>query len=371
MKQAIIIPLLLIIAVNSPAQTVRCLVGTTDDKLQSIAICDLDEGTGKLKLTGKCYAGFGSGYLTISSDKKFLYCVSTEKFKGDNTSSQIKAFQIMDGGNSLQPLNQQSSMGQDPCHISITTNNKFVLIANYGSGNAAVYPVSSVGSLSPSSGFVQHTGKGSNSARQEGPHAHYITTSANGKFAFIADLGIDKIMIYELTAKGELNPSKEQPYLQMAAGAGPRHLVIHPNNKQIFIANELNSTVVACDYDAKIGKLTITDTQSALPDGFTGNNTCAAIRVHPNGKFLYCSNRGQNSIAVFAIEENGKLKKIQNFGEGLGIVRDFNITPSGKYILAGNLNLNNIKLLKVNDDGTLAATSETVEFNQPSCFVYY
>jgi len=371
MKQAIITLFLLIIAANLLAQTVRCFVGTTDDNLQSIAICELEEVTGKLKLTSKCNAAAGAGYLTISSDKKFLYCVSSEKFKGDNTSNQIKAFQIMDGGNKLQPLNQQSSMGQNPCHISLTTNNKFVLIANYSSGNAAVYPVSSVGSLLPASGFVQHTGIGVNPARQEAPHAHYITPSTNGKFAYIVDLGIDKIMIYELTAKGELISHKEQPYLQMTPGAGPRHLVIHPNNNQMFIANELNSTVVACDYDAKSGKLTITDTQSSLPEGFTGNNTTAAIRVHPNGKFVYCSNRGQNSIAVFAVEANGKLKKLQNFGEGLGVVRDFNITPSGNYILAGNLNLNNIVLLKVNSDGTLSATGETVEFNQPSCFVYY
>ena len=268
----------------------------------------------------------------------------------------------------LTPLNQQPSRGSAPCHLVVDRAGKTLLLANYGGGSVAAFPIGPDGRLGESTAFVQHSGSSTNPQRQKEPHAHSINLDAANRFAVAADLGLDKVLVYRFdAAKGTLSPN-EPPSTSVKAGSGPRHFAFHPNGRNAYVINEIASTVTAFQYDAAQGVLKEVQTLSTLPKGYTGDTSTAEVQVHPSGKFLYGSNRGHDSIAVFAIEANGTLRYIENTPTGGSTPRNFGISPDGKYLLAANQKSDNVVVFRIDPkSGRLTSTGNTLEVPSPVC----
>ncbi len=354
------------------AQKTTFIVGTTDRNLEeAVAIYHLDEKTGDMELFKRTKGGTRPGYLALSNDKHFLFAVSSKNFEGLEKEQSINAFRINDEVSELSHINQQPSRGKNPTHISVNPVYDIVYAANYSNGSVVSYAFDKNGRLTPPLSSFQHKGSGPNDDRQKGPHAHYIHASMNGKYVYSADLGIDKIMIYKQKKNGEITPNGKHEFLQLEPGSGPRHMAFHANGEWVFILTELSNEVVACEINNENGSLEIIDKKSTLDVDPSAYTKAAAIRIHPNGKYLYASNRGVNSIAVFEIMDDGRLTSMGNYFEDIGVVRDFNISPSGKYLVAGNQDQNEIVLLKINEDGSLQTTGKTLPVSQPSCVIFY
>lgn len=347
------------------SQPTRFLVGTTNGEVSaSVAVCDLDEHQEALTIVTKLNAGKRPGYLVINDD--YLYAVSTDlQGKDQNT---LRAFALQNNGTDLKLLSEVSSKGINPCYVSINKSVPALFAANYSSGSVVQYQIRSDGSLGEPWYFQQFEGSSVNAKRQQGPHAHYIHPTVDNQFALTADLGTDKVMVHRLNQQGKMSVYEKQPYFELPAGSGPRHLEFHPNNQWVYVLNELNSTISTVKYqngEFKVGK-----TISTLPQDFKDESSSAAVRIHPSGHYLYSSNRGSDSISVYAIDKQGDLTRIQTFGEGLGWVRDFNVTPSGKFIVAGNEKTDQVVLLKLKADGQIAHRISSVDVPSPSCFVF-
>jgi len=308
-------------------------------------------------------------FLAIHPNHRFLYAVNeTGDYKGQK-SGAVTAFSIDHGTGKLTQLNQVASGGADPCYITVDKSGKYVLVANYTGGSIAVFPVLADGRLGEASAFIQHSGHGANPKRQEGPHAHSIDLPADNRFAIVDDLGLDETLVYKFdSAKGSLTLN-DPPFAQAAAGAGPRHFAFHPNGKFGYVLDEMGSTVSAFSYDGAKGVLHPLQIISSLPKGFTGQNDAAEIEVHPSGKFLYASNRGHDSIAVFAIDQKqGTLTPIEYVPTKGASPRNFAIDPIGKLILAENEKSDNIVVFRIDlQTGRLTPTGKVLDISQPVC----
>jgi 6-phosphogluconolactonase len=279
----------------------------------------------------------------------------------------VTAFAVGSDGK-LTLLNQQPSRGSAPCHLVVDRVGKSLLLANYGGGSVAAFSIGPDGRLGQSTGFVQHSGSSVNPQRQKEPHAHSINLDAANRFAVAADLGLDQVLVYRFDgAKGTLSPN-EPPSTSVKAGSGPRHFAFHPNGRNAYVINELASTVTAFQYDAAQGVLKETQTLSTLPKDFTGTSHTAEVQVHPSGKFLYGSNRGHDSIAVFTIEANGTLRYVENTPTGGSTPRNFGISPDGKFLLAANQKSDNVVVFRIDPkSGRLTSTGNTLEVPSPVC----
>src|SRR5439155_17476460 len=237
----------------------------------------------------------------------------------------------------LRLLNQQASLGANPCYVEVDDGRRFVLIANYTGSNVAVFPVQRDGSLGEATDMKQYQGSSVNRERQEGPHAHCIVLDPTNRFAYSCDLGTDKIMIFLFDARnGKLMPN-EQPWVQVKPGAGPRHLTLHPSGKYVFVLNELHSTITTFARDPGKGSLKELQTLSTLPADFKGTSWSADIHVSADGRFVYCSNRGHDSIAIFRIEpRNGALTSVGHESTRGMTPRNFAIDPTGSFLLVAN-----------------------------------
>jgi 6-phosphogluconolactonase len=309
-------------------------------------------------------------FLAIDKDKKYLYAVNeTIEYEGKK-SGAVSAFAIDRKTGDLNFLNKQPSLGGAPCHISVSDNGKFVLVANYVGGNVSVFPIGKNGSLGAAVDLKQHSGSGLNRQRQEAAHAHSIILDRENRFAFANDLGIDKIMIYRFDDEtGKLEPNAAQPFYRTKAGAGPRHFKFHPNGKFAFVINELDMTISALDYDARRGTLKEIQSVPTLPAGFSGSNTCADIHVSPDGAFLYGSNRGHESIVSYKIDEKtGKLEYVEHVSTGGKTPRNFAITPNGRFLLAANQNSDSIVTFRIDEKtGKLTPTENRATAASPVC----
>jgi 6-phosphogluconolactonase len=337
-------------------------VGTGDRSPNSVITrCNLDLATGKISIVDSTVHAMAPGYLAISPNKKNLYAVS-----GDN---KITAFSI-GADKKLTPLNSQSSEGANPCHVSIHPSGKMAFLANYSGGNISAYTLKSDGSLNPPSYTEQYTGSGPNEKRQEKAHAHYVASSPDGKYVYAADLGTDKIMNYTVdVSSGKLSPNPAQPFFSVKPGSGPRHFAIGNSGKSLFLLNELSATVTACKIE-KNGVISEIKTYETIPAGLTGNIS-AAVHIHPNGKFIYVSNRGHNSITGFKILPNGELELIEEITLAISIPRDFNIDPSGKFMVIGNQDKNNLTVYNVDArTGKLTFLNESVSIKAPLCITF-
>jgi 6-phosphogluconolactonase len=305
-------------------------------------------------------------FLSISPNHQFLYAISEG---GNPSASSISAFTLDVAAGKLTFLNKQPVGGSGPCYVEVDASGKSALVANYGSGSFAAFPVASDGKLQTMSGFIQDKGSSVDPARQEGPHAHCLVAGPDGRFAYGCDLGLDKVMIFKFDPeKGTMVPN-EPAFAQVKPGSGPRHIAFHPNGKWAFVINEMASTITVFSYAAANGALQEIQTISALPEDFSAPSTCAEVAVHPSGKFVYGSNRGDDSIAVFACdEESGKLTIIERVSSGGKTPRQFEIDPTGRYLLAANQDSNTVVVFRIDGaSGRLQPTGSKVQSDNPMC----
>ena len=324
----------------------------------------LDTATGELKLLGLAAEAKNPSFLAVHPNGKFLYAAI------EDSGGAVGAFAVEKDG-TLRLLNNESSRGAGNCHVSVDPSGKVVLAANYGSGSIACLPVREDGSVATASSAVQHTGKGPNASRQEGPHAHSIY--ANGDFAYACDLGTDDVFVYRLDAvKGTLTPN-DPPSGKVPPGSGPRHLAFHPKGGFAYTNNEMTCSVTTFAHDAKKGTLSAMQTLSTLPEGYaqSAKDSTAEIFCHPNGRFLYVSNRGHDSIAVFAIGGDGKLTPVQNAPASVKEPRGFALSPDGGWLIAAGQNSNTLASHKVDPTtGKLTPAAQVADIGAPVCVVF-
>lgn len=367
-------PLLLVLSFTmlvSPAaaESFRVYFGTyTGKDSQGIYVATFDAETGKLGESQLAAETVNPSFVAIHPSKKFLYAVGEiGDFQGKKTGG-VSAFAIDAATGKLTLLNQQSSEGAGPCHVIVDNAGKTVLVANYGGGSCASLPVGADGTLGKAVSVMQHKGNSVDKSRQEGPHAHSINLDAANKHAFCADLGLDRILIYKFDPAKSTLTTNVPPAGMVAPGSGPRHFAFHPTGKFAYVCNEMTSTITAFAYNPENGELTELHTLSTIPQPTPGNST-AEIVVHPSGKFVYVSNRGHDSLAMYAIDSaTGKLTSLGNAPTGGKTPRNFNIDPTGKWVLAANQSSSTVTIHAIDQaTGKITPTGQSVAVGAPVC----
>lgn len=369
---ATLIPLMALAAGRTAEDSIghwRVYVGTyTGGISEGIYSTEFDAETGALREATLAAAMENPSFLAMHPSLPVLYAVGESGADGGT----VSAFRIEGEGGTLTPINRVSSVGGGPCHVAVSPSGRHAAVANYGGGSVIVFPLGDDGALGEASAFVQHEGKGPNPKRQEGPHAHGVYFDETGRHLFVVDLGLDKIMIYDFDdATGSLSPH-DPPHASVDQGEGPRHMAFHPKGRFAYVVNEMGNTVTAFAYESASGGLHSIGTVPTLPESFSEENTTAEIAVHPNGRLLYASNRGHDSIATYEIDSSsGKLRVIGHTSTGGATPRHFAIDPSGKYLLAANQESDTIVVFRVNpSEGTLKSTGEEAVVGSPVCVVF-
>lgn len=305
-------------------------------------------------------------FLAVHPSRQWLYAVSEVETTDGKKGGGVTAFLINQSTGTLTKINSQATGGGAPCYLSVDKKGKCVLVANYSGGSINALPIKDDGSLGEPASFIQHTGKSINKQRQEGPHAHSINVSADNRFAFAADLGTDEILVYRLDAdKALLTPHQ---VVKTPAGGGPRHLSFHPNRQYAYVNNEITSSVTAYRFDAASGMLTELGTVSTIPADFKSENSTAETKVAANGKFVYVSNRGHDSIAIFEVKEDGTLIPKDHVSTQGKTPRNFNLI--GNYLLAANQDTGNVVVFRIDEKtGSLTPTGSSVKVSMPVCIV--
>lgn len=344
-------------------------IGTYTRGSGGIHLLEMDPATGALTNKGLVAECVSPSFLTISRDGRYVFAVNeTADYSGAATGS-VSAFARDSASGKLTLLNVQSSNGSYPCHITVSRSGRHVIVANYGSGTVAVLPVKPDGRLEPASCVLQHRGSSVNKSRQEGPHSHSVNFDPANRFALACDLGTDQILIYQYDdARGTLTPN-DPAFIATRKGAGPRHLAFHPKGRLVYVINELDSTIASYRYDPDMGTLRDIDVIATLPKDFTGESTTAHVVVHPTGRWVYGSNRGHDSLAVYAVNPASGALRLVGFQPTLGKTpRNFACDPSGKYIVAANQDSNTVVVFKVDlKTGMPVPTGHQTEVPQPVC----
>ena len=358
----------LILPLQAAPKELLVYIGTyTRTEEQGIHWLKLDLGSGELTAVGKLAGQKNPSFLAIHPNKKFLYAVNEIGNYNGEKAGGVSAYAIDSESGALTFLNQQSSKGGAPCHLSVDATGRNVLVANYTSGSVASLPIARNGRLRKANAFVQHTGSSVLVPRQSAPHGHSINVSPGNKFAVAADLGLDKVLVYRFDAKkGALTPAG---FAKVAPGAGPRHFAFHPNGKYGYVINEITLTVTAFGWDEGQGRLNELQTITTLPEKRAKGMSTAEVQVHPSGKFLYGSNRGHNTIAVFAIDPmTGELKAVQHQST-LGMTpRNFGLDPTGQFLIVANQSSGDIFTFRINQaTGKLTPTGHKIEIPMPVC----
>jgi len=355
---------------EKPAGQLRVYFGTyTSRSSKGIYLGRLDLASGKLEVEGVAAETLNPSFLALHPSRPLLYAVGEMGDPSGKKERGLSAFAIDVKTGKLTLLNQQSSWGSGPCHLTVDRSGRCVLAANYSSGSVACLPIRDDGRLGEATSFLQHQGSSVNKERQAGPHAHSVNLSADNRFAFVADLGLDKILIYRFDAEGGRLTPNDPPFVASSPGAGPRHFAFHPNGRWAYVIEEISSTVTALGYSPERGTLRPLSTVSTLPEGFAGSNSTAEVQVHPSGKFVYGSNRGHDTIAAFAVDpESGTLRPIGHASTRGKTPRNFAIDPTGTWLLAANQDTDNVAVLRIDPKtGTLRATGQPVSVPMPVC----
>jgi 6-phosphogluconolactonase len=370
MQKFVILAMLVALVISGSAQTnlsEKIYVGTfTSEDAEGIYLCDFDISSGEISLVSTFKGIDNPSFLKISPDKQYLFAVTRPPAGIEASGGYVNAYRIEKNGN-LRFINKQISNGEDPCHVDVSPDGKFVAIATYGGGTTSLYRVSDSGSLKPASSVIYNKGSGP-TPRQRAPHAHSIKFSKDGKQAFSADLGTDQLNIYGVK-KGKLIPYR-QNYVKLAPGAGPRHFSFHPRTNVIYVINELNSTVSVLEKKGKSRE--VIQTVSTVPEGFTEDNYCADIHISADGKYVYGSNRGHNSIAVFTADPmSQKLELITTIPTRGDWPRNFTLSPDGRFLLVANQRSNNIVVFKINpENGIPEFTGNVLQVPAPVCLEF-
>jgi 6-phosphogluconolactonase len=328
----------------------------------------LDPDIGQLRLLQRTQGVEHPFFMAVSPDNKFLYSIHAPGQFGGTADEQIAAYQIVGGTGELKLLNHQSTRGSSSCYLEVDATGKTVVVANYSTGSVASLPVRKDGSLGEITSFVQHAGSSVDPERQEGPHAHCAVISPDNRFVYAADLGLDKVLSYRLEPDAATLTPSPQPFVRTLPGAGPRHLTFHPDAQHMYVINELANSITLFDCDVETGMLIERQTISTLPDGFSGKTYCADVKITPNGRFLYGTNRGHDSVAIYRIGDGGQLTLVK-IEPSLGKdPQNLAITPDGRLLLCANMGGNNVALFRIDPQtGGLTSVGQPVSIPSPSC----
>ena len=334
---------------------------------EGIYVFEFDRKTGSMTPVQSVSNAKSPSFLALHPSGKYLYSVN----EGADKRGGVSAYAVDNATGKLQFLNGQSSLGGGPCHVSVDQTGKTAFVSNYGGGSLAVLPIKFDGTLGAATDSVQNTGNGVNALRQDKPHVHSTTIAPDNRFAYVADLGTDKLNIYEVDANASKIKPASTPFATVKPGSGPRHFTFHPNGKYAYLVEELTSTVAVFSRDPKTGALLlIDDNVKTLPNEFSSQNTSADIHVDPSGKFLYQSNRGANTLAIFAIGSNGKLTKVADQPTEGKTPRNFLIDPRGDFVFVANQDSDNITIFKRDQKtGKLTYTGQSVKVPAPVCVI--
>lgn len=372
MRKTLLLILLILLTVPAAgsADERRLFIGTYtrgDSTSEGIYTATFNDETGTLSRPRLAAAADNPSFLAVHPTRPLLFaCIETNDYQGQPTGA-VAAYQREASGQ-LTLINMQPSEGGAPCHCNVDATGQYLLVANYLGGNVAVFPIGEDGRLQPASCVINHIGSGPDKSRQEAPHAHSVNLSADNRFAYVADLGIDRVMIYRFDSEnGRLVPSAADATATVAGG-GPRHFALHPNGRFAYSNNELTCEVSVFERDPVSGGLTVTQNISTLPDGFDGRKSTAECLVHPTGKFLYVSNRGHDSVAVYDIDaSSGQLKRIEITSSGGREPRNFRLTPDGQWLLTANQNSSHLQVFRVQSNGGLDPQGQPIAVGKPVC----
>jgi 6-phosphogluconolactonase len=353
---------------QSPAEGMLVYIGTyPGPKSKGIYAFRFNQSTGALTPVGLVAETRSPSWLALHPSGQFLYAANEVDDIDADKSGGVSAFKVDQGSGALTLLNTQPSRGAAPCHLAVDRQGTHLLVANYGGGTLAVLPLKADGSLDAPSQVVRHKGSSINTSRQTEPHAHSIDLDADNRFAISSDLGADRLFIYRYDARGGGLSAGLQPAIAATPGAGPRHFAFHPNGQFGFAINELSSTVTSYAWDAQRGALKTLMTVSTLPGGYHGNSSTAEIRVHPGGRFLYGSNRGHDSIAVYQVDvTSGSLTLVEHEPTRGKTPRNFTIDPSGQWLVAANQDTDTLAVFRISDkNGALTPVGPLVTVGSP------
>jgi 6-phosphogluconolactonase len=342
---------------------------TSADRFEGIHVLRMDSTSGALQQVSAVDAGPNPAFLTIHPSGNTLYAVNDAVAKPGIETGVVVSFKIDPASGALTSLNDASSEGTGPCYVSTDRKGRLALVANYATGTVTVIPIDDTGALGNPTYVAQHRGTGPVTARQDRAHAHCIVAHPSNRFVLAADLGSDAVLVYRLDEERKALVHLEQADGGMPPGTGPRHLVFHPQLPLVFVVGELNSTVTALRCDPATGVLSSVQTLSTLPSGASGANFPADIHVSPDGRSLYVSNRGHNSIAVYSVAaDRGTLALQQHVPTGGDWPRNFTIDPTGRWLLVANQRSGSIIVL-ARDPGTgrLTPTSQRIDVPNPTC----
>lgn len=353
------------------ADTIRLFVGTYtsgDSISKGIYTVTFDDATGSFSEPVLAAELTNPSFLAVHPSGQFLYAVNEVSDGGGRGKGAVTALKIQSDG-TLSKINDQPSAGGAPCHCNVDATGTNLLIANYVGGNAVVYPITADGALEPASSNIQHEGSSVDKSRQEGPHAHSINLSSDNRFAYVADLGLDRIMIYRFDAQSHTLAPASPPATLVTPGGGPRHFSIHPSGKFAWTNNEMTMVVTGFRRNPADGSLFAIQEISTIPGGYNGRKSTAECLVHPNGKFLYVSNRGHETITAFTIDQQtGLLKYVENEPTGGKEPRNFFIDPSGKWLLAENQNSDSVLVFSIDQKtGELTPNGNSITVGKPVC----
>jgi 6-phosphogluconolactonase len=339
---------------------------------QGIYAFRFNDSTGALTPLGLKAETASPSFLAASASGRVLYAVNeVDDYKGEKAGS-VTSFAVDGATGSLASLGVESTSGAAPCHVQCDKTGKFVAVANYTGGNIVIFPAGADGRLGASIATHRGSGSGPNKARQQGPHAHQVVFDPSNRYLLEADLGIDQVLVYRFdAATGRLTPN-DPPSASVEPGAGPRHLAFHPNGRRVFVINELSSSITSFAWDGAKGTLRSLGTISTLPRDFAGQNSTAEIAVHPNGRFLYGSNRGHDSIAVFGIPADGPLVPVEHEPTRGKTPRNFTIDPTGKWLIAANQGSGTLAVFSIDQKtGALSATGPLASVGSPVCVLFW
>jgi len=340
-----------------------------EGKGEGIYVYRMDQTSGSLERVSTTTGITNPSYLAFDSAGRFLYAVNELKTYENKPTGTISEFAVDPKTGKLEFLNKRMTHGTDPCHVLVDKKREYVFVANFMSGSVCVLPVLEDGSLGDASDFIQHQGSSIDPVRQQGAHAHAVTLDEAGRFAFVPDLGLDKVMAYRFDAKRGMLEPNEVPWVKMKPGAGPRHVAFHRSGRFAFLINELDSTLASLSYDGRRGAFKVLQVVPTIPEGYQGESTCSDVQVSPGGAFVYGSNRGHDSIVIYRINQRtGRLTFVGHQSTLGKTPRSFGVDPSGRFLLAANQDSDTVVTFQIEPKtGELLPTGHATHVPTPVC----